>query len=161
MPPSVGERAPAFEALLCDGETFRATALADRIGERGAVLVFDGFVFSAIAQNWWIRYEKADWDAFDGVTVSGVVRDGPYSINEFLRQLDSPFSIFSDLEGDVASAYDLLVEREGMAGTRTPRRAIFVLDGEGVVRHAWDTDEWIHPVPREEIETAVEDLPAQ
>ena len=158
MPPSVGESAPEFEALLCDGETFRATPLASRLGDRGAVLVFDGFVFSAIARNWWIRYDRAGWDEFDGVTVSGVVRDGPYSINEFLRQLDSPFSMYSDLNGDVADAYDLLVEREGMAGTRTPRRAAFVLDGDGVVRHAWDTDEWIHPIPHEEIEAAVADL---
>ena len=45
-----------------------------------------------------------------------------------------------------------------MAGTKTPRRAVLVLDDEGVVRHAWDTDEWIHPVPREELEAAIEEL---
>ena len=158
MPPSVGETAPGFEALLCDGETFRATTLDERLGDRGGVLVFDGFVFSAIADNWWRRYERAGWVDFDGLTVSGVVRDGPYSINEFLRQLDSPFSMFADLNGDVADAYGLLVEREGMAGTKTPRRAVLVLDDEGVVRHTWDTDEWIHPVPREELEAAIEEL---
>ncbi|QLD88049.1 redoxin domain-containing protein [Natronomonas salina] len=158
MPPAVGDDAPAFEALLCDGETFRPTALHDALGDRGAVLVFDGFVFSAIAQNWWFRYEHAGWDDFDGFPVYGVVRDGPYSINEFLRQLDSPFSIFSDLNADAADAYGLLVEREGMAGTKTARRAVFVLDDEGTVRYAWDTDEWIYPVPREEVESAVGDL---
>jgi peroxiredoxin len=159
MPPAVGDDAPAFEALLCDGETFRATALAEALGEQGAVLVFDGFVFSAIAQNWWARYERAGWDDFDGVPVYGVVRDGPYSINEFLRGLESPFAIFSDLNGDVATSYDLLVERAGMAGTKTARRAVFVLDSDGTVRYAWDSDEWIYPVPREEIEDAVESLP--
>lgn len=159
MPPAVGDDAPEFEALLCDGETFRATALDDVIGDRGAVLVFDGFVFSAIAENWWIRYDNADWDEFDAVPVYGVVRDGPYSINEFLRQLDSPFSIFSDLNGDVADAYELLVERDGMAGTKTARRAVFVLDPDVVVQYAWDTDDWIYPVPREEIEAAVAQLP--
>ena len=158
MPPAVGDDAPAFEALLCDGETFRPTALAEAVGERGAVLVFDGFVFSAIAQNWWTRYERAGWDDFEGVPVYGVVRDGPYSINEFLRQLESPFAIFSDLNGDVATAYDLLVERAGMAGTETPRRAVFVVDEDCTVRYAWDTDEWIHPVPRAEVEEAVEAL---
>jgi peroxiredoxin len=45
-----------------------------------------------------------------------------------------------------------------MAGLETARRAIFVLDGDGVVRHAWDTDDWINPVPRAEIESAVDDL---
>jgi peroxiredoxin len=157
MPPAVGDDIPLFEALLCDGETFRPRGLEDAIGEDGAVLVFDGFVFSAIAQNWWRRYEEADWNEFP-VPVYGVVRDGPYSINEFLRQLDSPFSIFSDLNGEAAEAYDLLVERQGMAGTKTPRRAVFVIDGDGKVQYAWDTDEWIHPVPRDDVEAAVEKL---
>lgn len=70
----------------------------------------------------------------------GIVRDGPYSINEFLRQLDSPFSMFSDLNGDIADAYDLLVERQGMAGTKTPRRGVFVLDNERTVHHVWNAD---------------------
>lgn len=157
MPPAAGDDIPLFEALLCDGETFRPRGLEDAIGEDGAVLVFDGFVFSAIAQNWWRRYEEADWNEFP-VPVYGVVRDGPYSINEFLRQLDSPFSIFSDLNGEAAEAYDLLVERQGMAGTKTPRRAVFVIDGDGKVQYAWDTDEWIHPVPRDDVEAAVEQL---
>ncbi len=158
MPPSVGDDAPAFEALCCDGETFRPRSLADVGGERGTVLIFDGFVFSAIASNWWRRYETAGWDAFDGVEAYGIVRDGPYSINEFLRQLDSPFSIFSDLDGTVAETYELLVERDGMAGTKTARRAVFVLDADGTVAYAWEADDWISPIPVEDVETAVGSL---
>lgn len=154
-----GESAPAFEALLCDGEIFRLRTLSSVLGDRGAVLVFDGFVFSAIARNWWRRYETYGWDTFDGVPVYGVVRDGPYSINEFLRQLDSPFSIFSDLNGTVIDAYGLLTERRGMGGTKTARRGAFVLDSDGIARYAWETEEWIHPVPHEEIENAVAELP--
>lgn len=158
MPPSVGEKPPAFEALLCNGETFRARTLPAALGDRGGVIVSDGFVFSAIARNWWLRYEAYGWDEFDAVPVYGVVRDGPYSINEFLRQIDSPFSIFSDLNGDIADVYDLLVERRGMAGAKTPRRGVFVLDDEGVVRHVWSADGWTKPVPHGEIESAVAEL---
>ncbi len=159
MTVSVDKPAPEFEALLCDGELFRARSLSAALDDRGAVLVFDGFVFSAIARNWWTRYEAYGWDGFDSVPVYGVVRDGPYSINEFLRQLDSPFSIFSDVNGDVADAYGLLTERDGMAGVRTARRAVVVIDRDGVVRHVWETDEWISPVPHGEIETVVSELP--
>lgn len=154
MPPTTDERAPAFEALLCDGETFRATTLDDALGEKGGVLVFFGFAFSAIAQNWWTRYERTGWHEFD-VPVYGVGRDGPYAMNAFLRERDSPFSLFADVDGEVAEAFGLLVERAGMAGTKTARRAVFVLDGDGIVRHAWTTDEWTYPVPREEIEEAI------
>ena len=155
MPPAPGERAPEFEGLYCDGETFRTRSLAEVRGQRGTVLVFGGFVFSAIATNWWQRYENAGWQAFDDVPVIGVHRDGPYAVNAFLRERDSPFGIFADVEGSIADTYDLLVERDGMCGVRTAGRAIVVLDADGVVDHVWRTDDWISPVPREEIEAAV------
>lgn len=157
MPPSEGESAPGFEALLCDGETFRARTLEESLGGTGAVLVFFGFVFSAIADNWWRRYEDAGWHGFDA-PVYGVGRDGPYAMNRFLCELDSPFELFADVDGAVADAYGLRVERDGMAGVTTARRAIFVLDGDGVVRHRWLGDDWISRVPREEIEDAVASL---
>jgi peroxiredoxin len=158
MPPQVGDDAPGFETLHCDGEVFRPRTLTDSLGELGAVLILGGFVFSAIAQNWWTRYEKYGWHEFDGVPVYGIYRDGPYAINEFLRACDVPFEFFSDVDGTVAEAYDLLVEREGMAGTHTARRAVFVLDDDGSVVDAWDTDEWIHPVPTRELQESIESL---
>jgi peroxiredoxin len=63
--------------------------------------------------------------------------------------------MFSDLDGHVADSYDLSVERGGMAGIETSRRAVVVLDDAGLVRHAWDTKEWIYLVPSEEIEAAI------
>lgn len=156
MPLTEGERAPDFAALLCDGETFRATRLAE-ILDGGCVLVFYGFSFSAIAENWWKRYERAGWHDF-AVPVVGVSRDGPYAQNAFLRYLDSPFRLFSDGEGRAAEAYDLLVERDGMGATKTAHRAVFVLDGDRRVAHHWVADDWISPVPREDIETAVAEL---
>jgi peroxiredoxin len=124
MPPHAGDAAPGFEALHCDGETFRPRSLEESLGERGAVLIFGGFVFSAIAQNWWTRYEKYGWHEFDGVPVYGVYRDGPYAINEFLRERSVPFSFFADVDGAIADAYDLLVEREGMAGRPVGHRRV-------------------------------------
>ncbi|WP_255149850.1 redoxin domain-containing protein [Halorarius halobius] len=157
MPPTEGDVAPDFEALYCDGDAFRARRLSETLDERGGVVVFFGFVFNAIGENWWKRYARAGWGEFD-VPVVGVGRDGPYSMNEFIRQKDLPFAFFADLECDAARAYDLLVEREGMAGVHTPKRAVYVLDGDREVKHVWSSDDWIHPVPREEIEAAVADL---
>jgi peroxiredoxin len=154
MPPSEGDRAPDFEALLCDGETFRPRRFDAALDPRGGVLVFDGFSFSAIAENWWKRYERAGWHEF-GVPVLGVSRDGPYAQNAFLRYLDSPFRLFADHDAAAAGAYDLLVGREGMGGTRTARRAVFVLDGDRQVEYAWVAGDWISPVPREDVESAV------
>lgn len=149
MPPEEGEQAPSFEALLCTGETFRSRTLEETI-DGGCVLVFFGFAFSAIAENWWKRYERAGWDEFD-VPVLGVSRDGPYAQNAFIRYLDSPFRMFSDTDGAASEAFELLTEREGMANTSTPMRAVFVLDADRTVQYRWIAEDWISPVPLDEL----------
>lgn len=42
-----------------------------------------------------------------------------------------------------------------MAGTSTARRAVFVVDSTETVTHGWIADDWISPVPHEDIEAAV------
>ena len=156
MPPQVGDTVPEFEALLCTGETFRSRHLTDVVDD-GGVIVFFGFAFSAIAENWWKRYAHHDWDEFD-VPVVGVSRDGPYAQNAFIRAIDSPFEMFSDTDGNASDAFALLTEREGMANTSTPRRAVFVVDESATVTYRWIAEDWISPAPRPEIESAVESL---
>ena len=157
MPPEVGETVPEFEALRCDGETFRPRTLSASLSEDGGVLVFFGFVFGAIAENWWKRYERYGW-ADLGVPVYGVGRDGPYGTNAFLREIDSPFELFADVDGEVADAFDLLTEREGMAGVHTSRRAVYVLDGDGTARDRWLGEDYISSVPTRELEESIRDL---
>lgn len=156
MPPREGDEAPDFETLLCTGETFRSRRLS-AVADGGGVLVFSAFAFSAIAENWWKRYDRAGWGGFD-VPVVGVSRDGPYAQNAFLRHLDSPFRLFADTDAVAADAYDLRQEREGMANVTTPGRATFVLDDEMRVTYRWIADDWISPAPRDEVEAAVADL---
>ncbi|WP_226481044.1 redoxin domain-containing protein [Natrinema amylolyticum] len=159
MPPTEGETVTDFEALLCDGETFRSTPLSEALGARGGVVVCTGFAFSAIAQNWWKHFVRAGWDEFEDVPVLGVSRDGPYAQNEFLRWLDRPeFRFFADVNGEVSESLDLLAERSHMANVSTPWRSAFVLDSDREVRYAFVADDWISPLPREEIEAAVENL---
>jgi len=152
----VGERAPDVEALLCDGETFCSRSLADA-AEDGAVVVFSASAFSAIAENWWKRYDRAGWADLP-VPVLGVSRDSPYGLNAFIRQVDSPFRMFADVDGGVSEAFGLLVEREGMANTSTPMRATFLLDGGLTVRYRWVAEDWISPAPTDPVEEAVEAL---
>lgn len=74
------------------------------------------FAFSAIAENWWRRYDRAGWDEFP-VPVLGASRGGPYAQNAFIRYLDSPFRLFSDTDGEASAAFELLTDREGVADT--------------------------------------------
>jgi len=159
MPRSEGETVPDFEALLCDGEIFRSTALSEVIGERGCVVVATGFVFSAIARNWWKRFVRAGWEDFEGVPVLGVSRDGPYAQNAFLRRLDEPnFRFFADVDGSVSETFGLLTDRQHMANVSTPWRSAFVIDADREIQFAYVADEWIGPLPREDVEDAVASL---
>lgn len=159
MPPTEGDELPDFEALLCDGETFRSTALSAALGERGGVVICTGFAFSAIAQNWWKRFVRAGWGAFEDVAVLGVSRDGPYAQNEFLRWLDEPaFRFFADVDGEVSESLDLLADRDHMANVSTPWRSAFVVDAGREVQYAFVADDWISPLPLEEIEDAIASL---
>lgn len=155
-PPAVGEKAPTFTRLLCDGKTFRATDLNDVL-DGGAVLVFYGFTYSAIAENWWKEYARRGWDEFD-IPVVGVSRDGPYAQNRFLREMGLPFTLFADVNGTAIDRYGLTTVRDGMAGVETARRAVFVLDEERIVTERWLGEDWISPPPVEGLETAVESL---
>lgn len=159
MPPTVGDTVPDFEAVYCDGETFRSARLAETLGDRGGVLVSTGFVYSAIAQNWWKRFLTYGWDEFEDVRVLGFSRDGPYAQNDFLRWLGQPpFRMFADVDGDISESLELLTDREHMANVSTPWRSVFVLDPDRTVEYAYVADEWIGPLPHEDVEAAVEEL---
>ncbi|WP_435361864.1 redoxin domain-containing protein [Haloarchaeobius sp. DFWS5] len=155
MPPEVGERAPGFTGVCCDGEIYQDRAFDDVLGDRGGVLVFYGFAFSAIARHWWKRYERRGWAEFEDVSVLGVGRDGPFAQNEFLRKINSPFRIFSDVDGAAIDAYDLRLDRHGLTNTSTATRAVFVLDADREVTYRWVTDGPVSPPPADEIEDAV------
>jgi peroxiredoxin len=156
MPSRDRETVDDFAATLCDGETFRSRRLSAVIGDRGAVLVSTGFAYSAIARNWWKRFERCGWDEFEGVPVLGVSRDGPYAQNAFLRELERPdFRLFADVDGHVTDALDLATDRDHMANVSTPWRAVFVLDPSREVRYAHVADDWISPLPDEDVEAAV------
>jgi len=156
MLPQEGDEAPDVSAVLTDGETFQSTTLSIQI-DGGAVLIFSAFVFSAIAENWWKTYAERGWEEFD-VPVIGVTRDGPYAQNAFQRTQDLSFQFFSDVDASVSDAYDLTMERKGMANISTGRRAIFVLDHDRRVTMRWLGDDWISPPPQEEIEQSVSEL---
>lgn len=158
MPPAQGDRAPDFEALLCDGETARFRRLSDVVGENGAILLFYGFTFSARAEGLFKVYADRGWMDHDGVTVVGVCRDGPFAQNAFLREVGHGVVSFSDMTLDATGAYDLVTTRDGMGAARIARQSILVVGDDRTVREAWSAGTFGGAVPYEEIEAAVEDI---
>ena len=76
----------------------------------------------------------------------------------YAQQLELPFPLLSDLNREVVREYGVMYtretrHREGFYGIS--KRAVFVVDGGGVVRYAWVTDDALVEPDVDEVVTAV------
>ena len=79
----------------------------------------------------------------------------------FAEQLGLPFPLLSDLNREVVREYGVMYtrdlrHREGFYGIS--KRAVFVVDREGIIRYAWVTDDSLQEPDIEEVLRAVQQL---
>ena len=104
------------------------------------ILVFTPMIGSFVAEYVWTELRDREWDALD-VPVLGISVATPYAISAFLDEFDVPFGIFADPANEIASAYGIAHDLDGMAGVSEPRLAFFALE-DGTVADAWIAREW-------------------
>ena len=82
--------------------------------------------------------------------------DSPFANKAFAAANRLSFPLLSDFGGEVARAYGGVHEDFlGIPGYTVAKRAVFVLDPDGVVRYAWvSEDPGVEP-PYDEIEAAL------
>ncbi|OYR51787.1 peroxiredoxin [Halorubrum sp. Ea1] len=84
---------------------------------------------------------RDEWDAFEGadVAVVGISDDPVEELEPFAEKHDLPFTLLSDPDGEVASAYDSYGEKQMFGNTFDGVfRNTYVLDGEGTVVLAYE-----------------------
>jgi thioredoxin-dependent peroxiredoxin len=122
---SVGDPAPGFELAGTGGRTYR---LADHRG-RKLVLAFYPGDFTAVCTKQFCSY-RDQGDKLDalGADVLGISPQSVDSHERFAEEKRLNVPLLADEDKGVARAYGVL---------RGPlvRRAIFVVDEEGIVRH--------------------------
>jgi peroxiredoxin len=96
-----------------------------------------------------------------GAQVLGVGVESYRAHTAYAQQLELPFPLLSDLNREVVREYGIMYtpenrHREGFYGLS--KRALFVLDREGVVRYAWMTDDSLQTPNIGEVLSAVERL---
>src|SRR5207237_2060961 len=70
--------------------------------------------------------------------VLGVCVDSPFSNAAFAERNALTFPLLSDYGRTATRAYDVALDNfAGMEGYTASKRAVFVLDKEGVIRYAW------------------------
>jgi thioredoxin-dependent peroxiredoxin len=123
--PKVGDRAPDFELEGTDG-TFR---LSDHRGERVVLLFYPGDNTPVCTKQFCSYAERAD-DMHDlRATVVGISSQDVDSHQEFQAKHSIPVPLLADTDKSVAKAYGASAP---MVGTR---RAVIVVDEDGIIRH--------------------------
>jgi peroxiredoxin Q/BCP len=121
----VGDKAPEFSLPGTGGKTYK---LSDYRG-RKVVLAFYPGDFTAVCTKQFCSY-RDDGERLDelGADVLGISTQSVESHERFTKEKDLNVPLLADEDKTVAKAYGVL------AGPMV-RRAIFVIDEEGVIRH--------------------------
>ncbi|MFO8115905.1 MAG: redoxin domain-containing protein [Halorubrum sp.] len=131
---AVGDDTPDFTGSHVDDdiEPFR---LADHLGDGPVVLAF----FPAAFSNTCTDEMEALRDEFDrdGCTLFGVSTDLPHALAAYRTQYDLPFALVGDPDHRAIEAYDVIEDFEHYGVETVARRAVFVIDADGVVTYRW------------------------
>ncbi|MFC7324015.1 redoxin domain-containing protein [Halorubrum rutilum] len=134
---AVGDDAPDFTASLVDDdiEPFR---LAEHLGDGPVVLAF----FPAAFSNTCTDEMEALRDGFDrsACTLFGVSTDLPHALAAYRTQYELPFALVADPDHRAIEAYDVIEDFDGYGVDTVAQRAVFVIDGGGVVTYRWLAD---------------------
>ena len=71
-----------------------------------------------------------------GVQPYAISRDSPWTHVAWMQALDLRDPLLSDWNGDATVGFDVAHDYNGLKGVS--RRSAFLVDGEGVVRGAWE-----------------------
>lgn len=150
-----GQQAPRFN--LPDSQ-FRPFPLEAYLG-RPVVLVFFPAVFSPVCTRELAELQtRLPALASRGVQVAGISVDGPYALRAFAQQHGISFPLLSDFHRETIRAYE--IEDPNFLGLQgAARRAIFLVDADGVIRYKWVADRPRTEPDYEELQEAVRSLP--
>lgn len=126
--PQVGEQAPDFELEGTDG----AFRLSEHRGERVVLLFYPGDNTMVCTKQFCSYRDRAEDFAALEATVVGISSQDLDSHRGFSDKYGLTVPLLADVEKDVARKYDAFSSRLGV------KRAVIVIDEQGIVRHRHD-----------------------
>ena len=151
-----GQKAPDFR--LPDSE-LRMKSLSDFLGKK-TVLAFYPGAFTSVCTKELCTFHDilARLESLDAQVV-GISVDSPFANKAFAEANRLSFPLLSDYTREVSRAYGGVHEDFlGLPGYTVSKRAVFVLDPQGVVRYAWVSDDPGVEPPYGEIEQALAEI---
>jgi peroxiredoxin len=143
MAADVGQKAPQFTLVNTD---LKAVSLSGFPG-KNVVLAFYPAAFTGVCQKEMCTFRDALNDFTSANTaVLGVSVDSPFANKEFAAKNGLNFPLLSDITRDVIKQYDVVFnDLAGVKGFTVAKRAVFVIDRQGVIRY-----KWVAPEPKVE-----------
>jgi len=138
---SVGDAAPDFTAPLANGDVQQFT-LSDNLDDGPFVLAFFPGAFTGTCTHELETFEErlAEFDEL-GATVIGISVDTPFALNAFRDELELSFDLVSDTNRRLVDAYDVRTDFASIGVEDLAKRAVFVVDDDGVIEFAWVSDD--------------------
>jgi peroxiredoxin len=137
--PQVGERAPDFTLPDTD---FKPRSLKEFQGQKVVLAFFVG-AFTNTCTKEMCAFRDSMSSLIDlKAQVVGISVNDPFSNKAFAEKNRLPFPVLSDVNREVIKLYNLeSPDFAGIKGYTVSKRGIFVLDGKGVVRYRWITED--------------------
>lgn len=138
MPVDVGQKAPDFTLL---DTNFKPRSLKEFIGSQNVVLVFFPAAFSSVCtkEMCTFRDNMAKLNSLKA-NVIGISVDTPFTQKAFAEHNRLTFTLLSDFNKEVIKLYDIVLQN--LMGLRElAKRAVFIIDKEGIVRYKWVSDD--------------------
>ncbi len=141
---AVGTRAPDFTLKSKNATGLLDVKLSENFGKKNTVLLFFPLAFTSVCTSELCDVSQGI-NVYQGLNaeVIGISVDSPFAQEAWAKQEKISIPLVSDLNKETTRAYG--VEFKALAGIGdTSARAAFVIDRDGVVRHAEQT-----PSPKE------------
>jgi len=147
--PQVGEQAPDFELPGTDG-SFR---LSDHRGERVVLLFYPGDNTMVCTKQFCSYRDRASDFAALNATVVGISSQDVASHEDFVAKHSLNVPLLADVDKDVAHKY-------GAVNALGVKRAVIVIDEQGIVRHRHDHLLGLDYQSVDELKAVLDELPA-
>ncbi|BDB99261.1 peroxiredoxin [Saccharolobus caldissimus] len=152
----VGEKAPEVE--LVDTDLKKVKIPTDFKGKI-VILAFYPAAFTSVCtkEMCTFRDSMAKFNEFNAI-VLGISVDPPFSNKAFKEQNKLNFTVLSDFNREAVKAYGVAGELPILKGYVLAKRSVFVIDGNGIIRYKWVSEDPTKEPNYEEIRQVVAKL---
>ena len=156
MAAEVGQAAPDFSLY----DTDRNLRSLSEFRGKNVVLAFFPGAFTGVCttEACALRDSIEDFNSLNAQVV-GITVDPPFSQKAWTDANNVNYPFLSDFNREAVNAYGVaLPNLAGMQGYVAANRAVFVVDGEGIIRYRWDAPAPVNEPDYAEVRQAVSAL---